>query len=153
MRGAMVILVAMVVIGVILYLTDLLYYRKKEQRGADSGGMSDGQDVETPAEESAGDDSECCGMHIVCEKTSLSPVSDEIIYYDDDELDRFKGRNQDDYDQEEIDEFQDVLLTLLPEDIPGWARSLQLRQIEPPREIREELLMMVREMRDKENNG
>lgn len=153
MRGAMVILVAMVVIGVILYLTDLLYYRKKEQRGADSGGMSDGQDVEKSEEESAGDDSECCGMHIVCEKTSLSPVSDEIIYYDDDELDRFKGRNQDDYDQEEIDEFQDVLLTLLPDDIPGWARSLQLRQIEPPREIREELLMMVREMRDKENNG
>lgn len=149
----MVILVAMVVIGVILYLTDLLYYRKKEQRGADSGGMSDGQDVEKSEEESAGDDSECCGMHIVCEKTSLSPVSDEIIYYDDDELDRFKGRNQDDYDQEEIDEFQDVLLTLLPDDIPGWARSLQLRQIEPPREIREELLMMVREMRDKENNG
>ena len=34
-----------------------------------------------------------------------------------------------------------------PEDIAGWARSLQLRQIELPAAVREELLMIVAEAR------
>ena len=37
-------------------------------------------------------DSECCGAHEICEKESLlSAVSKEIVYYDDEELDRFSG--------------------------------------------------------------
>ena len=37
-------------------------------------------------------DPECCGMHETCEKDSLlAAVSKEIEYYDDEELDRFRG--------------------------------------------------------------
>ena len=35
---------------------------------------------------------ECCGMHEVCEKESLlAAVSKEVEYYEDEELDRFRG--------------------------------------------------------------
>ena len=38
-------------------------------------------------------DAECCGQHEICEKESLlAAVSKKIEYYDDEELDRFRGR-------------------------------------------------------------
>ena len=40
-----------------------------------------------------------------------------------------------------------MLLTLLPTDIAGWARSIQLRGIELPTPVREELLLIVAEAR------
>lgn len=139
MQGALVIFIAMVVIGVILYVTDVLYFRKKYP-----------QVVEPPKpEESAeGHGEGCCGTHLICEKTSLSPLSTEIIYYDDEELDRFKGKAAESYTPEETEEFRDILLTLMPSDVAGWARSLQLREINLPGEVRDELLMIVSEYRN-----
>jgi hypothetical protein len=86
-------------------------------------------------------------MHIVCEKQSLSPVSDEIEYFDDEELDAFRGREADSYTEEETDSFRDVLLTLPADEIASWARSIQLRGITLPSPVREELLMIVAEAR------
>jgi hypothetical protein len=40
-----------------------------------------------------------------------------------------------------------VLLTLLPGDIAGWGRSIQLRGIELPDDVRDELLLIVAEAR------
>ena len=93
------------------------------------------------AQPSPDDDSgECCGMHMTCEKDSrLAAVSEE--------LDRFAGKAADAYAPEEIEEFRDVLLTLRPDEIAPWARSLQLRGITLPAEVREELLMIVAEAR------
>ena len=52
-------------------------------------------------------DSECCGQHAVCEKESLlAAVSKQIEYYDDEELDRFKGRAPNAYTDKEIEEFR-----------------------------------------------
>ena len=54
-------------------------------------------------------DDECCGQHEVCEKDSLlAAVSKGIEYYDDEELDRFRGRASDDYTDEEVEEFREV---------------------------------------------
>lgn len=87
-------------------------------------------------------------MHIECEKDSLlASVSDRIEYYDDEELDRFSGRAPSEYSDDEIEEFRDVLLTLQPYDIAGWGRSLQLRGIELPPAVKDELLMVVAEAR------
>ena len=45
-------------------------------------------------------------MHITCEKDSLlASVSPEIVYYDDEELDRFTGRSPEDFSDQEIGEF------------------------------------------------
>ncbi len=87
-------------------------------------------------------------MHAVCEKTSLSPLSTEAEYYDDEELDRFRGRSPEDYTEDEVEEFREILMTLLPSDVAGWSRSLQIREIALPEEVRDELLLIVRELRD-----
>lgn len=156
MKGAMVILAAMIVIGIILYLTDVLYYRKKhpevnakpteEEDGSAADNKEPAGKLSAPANPT--DEPEvCCGTHTVCEKTNLSPLTGEIVYYDDEELDRFRGRQADEYNSEEIEEFRDVLMTLQPQDVAGWSRSIQVREITLPTEIREELLLIVSELR------
>ena len=47
-------------------------------------------DKQSPAQQQQPE--ECCGMHITCERDSLlASVSPQIEYYDDEELDAFKG--------------------------------------------------------------
>lgn len=146
MTGALVILAFMVVVGIVLYAIDMLYYRKRGSFSAElpddsvgvGGVVSSGDGVQ------ADDGEECCGMHLVCEKKETY-LSTDVVYYDDEELDRFRGRDAGSYEPEEVDEFRDVLLTLLPQDVAGWARSLDLREIRLPSELRDELMMMMEE--------
>lgn len=135
MKGALIILAVTVAVGLILYILDRLT-RKPDKKTAD----------DTPE---ANDDTQqpCCGMHITCQKDSLVKASTEIVYYDDEELDRFAGIAPDGYNDEQTEEFRDIMLTLLPDDIAGWARSLELRGIALPEIVRQELLMMVEETR------
>lgn len=142
MKGALVILIAIIIIGIILYLFEIRY-RKHESTSA----LKDaGQDKAGP-EDDEQDSGECCGLHLVCEKDSLSPMSDEVIYYDDEELDRFIGRSGDDYTPEEEEEFRDVLMTLRENDVPGWARSITMRRLNLPPIVRDELLLLVNDLR------
>lgn len=91
---------------------------------------------------------ECCGQHEVCEKESLlAAVSKEIEYYEDEELDRFRGRAGDAYLPDEIDEFREVLYTMREDEVAGWVRSLQLRQVELPDDLKDEVCMIVGELR------
>ncbi|WP_334167983.1 phospholipase [Phocaeicola paurosaccharolyticus] len=93
-------------------------------------------------------DSECCGQHEVCEKESLlAAVSKNIEYYDDEELDRFKGYPSDKYSNDEVDEFREIMYTCKEDEVAGWARSLQLRGIEIPDELKDELFLIVGERR------
>ena len=139
MIAALYIALAIVVVGILLWLHERCY--RKRKNGTDSAEDSAEGATETT-------ENECCGMHIICEKDSLlSSVSDEIVYYDDEELDVYRGRGADDYSYEEIEQFRDVLLTLIPEDIAGWGRSVQLRGITLPTPVRDELLMIVAEAR------
>lgn len=89
---------------------------------------------------------QCCGLHEVCEKGL--PRAGEIIYYDDEELDAYAGREPASYTDAETEQFRDVLLTLLPQDVAGWAQSLQLRGITPPEAIAQELMLMLTELCD-----
>lgn len=94
------------------------------------------------------DDSGCCGQHEVCEKESLlAAVSEEIEYYEDEELDRFRGRSSDDYTQEEVEEYRYVLYTMRVDEVAGWVRSLQLRGLELPDELKDEVILIVGELR------
>lgn len=142
MEVILIISAILVVTGAVLWAHDL-YLRKKRP--------SEPESANEPGEDNPASDSEseeCCGMHITCERDSLlASVSSGIEYYDDEELDRFKGRGPEDYTDDEIEEFRDVLLTLLPTDIAGWGRSIQLRGIQLPSPIKEELLMIVAEAR------
>ena len=137
MNAALIILAIIVVVGATLYMQHKI------------------SEAQNPSQEESCDqqidDEVCCGMHLTCEKDSLlASIDEEIVYYDDEELDEFKGRSPEEYTSNEIEQFREVLLTLLPQDIAGWARSIQMRGISLPSEIREELLMIVAEARQKQ---
>ena len=91
---------------------------------------------------------ECCGQHATCERDSLlAAVSKEIIYYDDEELDAYKGIASDEYTEEQTNQFAEIFYELKEVEVAGWCRSLQLRGIELPDGIKEEVLLVVRERR------
>ena len=114
-------------------------------------------------------DGECCGQHAVCEKESLlAAVSKKIEYYDDEELDQFIGKEanaytdeyyddeeldeyagipSDKYTEEQIEKFRDVFYTMQETDVAGWNRSLQLRGINLPDELKDEVFLVVGERR------
>lgn len=139
MTGALIILAVTIVAGILLAIFD--------RRKASAARTDDDSEAKAGAAAEEGANEECCGMHIVCEKDTLSPFTTEIVYYDDEELDRFVGRSEDAYSEEEIEEIRDVLLTLRAGEIAGWSRSLQLRGIILPEIVRQELLMLVAEAR------
>ena len=128
--------------GVILFgLIAGYFYNRNIQKKIDRGELKEAPPVVTV-------DSECCGQHQICEKESLlAAVSKQIEYYDDEELDRFKGRPSDGYSEEEIEEFRDILYSMQEVDVAGWSRSLQLRGIELPDELKDELFLIVGERR------
>ena len=93
-------------------------------------------------------DSECCGQHEICERDSLlAAVSKQIEYYDDEELDKYIGTAPDAYTSEQEDEFRDVFYTMQDTDVAGWVRSLQLRGIALPENIKDEVFLIIGERR------
>lgn len=128
---ALILLLLLVGVGTLLWLHDR--YSRAKNPGED--------EIVEPQDE-------CCGMHITCERDSLlASVSPSIEYYDDEELDIFRDRSPQSYTDDEVEQFRDVLLSMRPEDIAGWARSLQLRQIALPEAVRDEIIMIVAEAR------
>ncbi|OUN81089.1 phospholipase [Bacteroides sp. An51A] len=134
--------------GVILFgLVAGYFYNRNLHRKIARGELKEAPPVVTM-------DSECCGQHAVCEKESLlAAVSRQIEYYDDEELDRFKGRPADQYTADETDEFRDILYSMQEEDVAGWSRSLQLRGINLPDELKDELFLIVGERRNNAINN
>ncbi|MDE6217049.1 phospholipase [Bacteroides sp.] len=93
-------------------------------------------------------DVECCGQHETCERDSLlAAVSKGIEYYDDEDLDKYIGVSPDSYLPEEEDEFRDVFYTMQDTDVAGWVRSLQLRGIALPDNIKDEVFLIIGERR------
>lgn len=92
--------------------------------------------------------SDCCGQHQLCERDSLlAAVSRQIVYYDDDELDAYRGLDATTYPEKALNEFREVLYTLHETDVAGWVRSLQLRGIALPDSLKDEVFMIVGERR------
>lgn len=135
-------IIIVILIGVALFgLVAGYFYNRNIQKKIDRGELEEAPPVVTV-------DSECCGQNQICEKESLlAAVSKQIEYYDDEELDRFKGRPSDGYSEEEIEEFRDILYSMQEVDVAGWSRSLQLRGIELPDELKDELFLIVGERR------
>ena len=96
-----------------------------------------------PAQPEPQPDEQCCGMHITCQRDSLlAQVSEQIEYFDDEELDAFSGRQSDSYTDDEAELFSDVLYTMRQDEVAAWCRSLHLRGIELPDQIKDEVYML-----------
>ena len=98
-------------------------------------------DVVVPA---SGDCATCSGINDDCEQTCMmEAATKEVEYYDDEELDRFKGKESGEYTDDEAEEFSEVLYTMRPDEAKGWNRSLILRGINVPNQIKDDLITMI----------
>ena len=105
--------------------------------------MATTQPEETDSED---DGEECCGEHEVCEKGKIKrALRTDIEYFDDEELDRFRGTAPDEYDDEAVEEFREVLYTMHPSEIEDWLKSLELREVALPDALKDELFMLLRQ--------
>lgn len=93
-------------------------------------------------------DGSCCGRHAVCERRSLlAGVQPKAEYYDDEELDAYRGTSSNAYTDEQTEAFREVLYTMREDDVPGWVRSLELRGIALPDALKPEVILIVEELR------
>ncbi|WP_298645798.1 phospholipase [uncultured Proteiniphilum sp.] len=90
----------------------------------------------------------CCGAHEVCERDSLiAAFAEKPEYFDDEELDQYAYRDSDGYAANEIDEFREIFYSVLDQEKPRWVRSLCMRGISLPDQLKDEVLMIVNELR------
>lgn len=135
-----ILIIGLVLLGVIALIAGIIR-NKRLQKKIERGELDRMPEVKEV-------DTECCGQHEVCERDSLlAAVSKKIEYYDDEELDQFIGREGNVYAEEETDMFRDVLYTTKDDEVAGWVRSLQLRGIELPDELKDEVFLIIGERR------
>lgn len=160
MWGIAIIIIVTALVGLACYLFELRWRKRHnsaEATAEKTGTPGEEQNGEmekrgnalagAPEQDKKEESEECCGLHLVCEKDSLSPMSADILYYDDEELDRFAERDPASYTPEEEAEIREVFETLRPDEVLGWARSITQRHINLPDDVRDSLLMMARELR------
>lgn len=92
----------------------------------------------------SGDCLSCSGQSAGCRQSCMmKDAAKDTEYYDDEELDAFCGKDSGDYTDEEAKLFREVLHSMRQEDVAGWSRSLVLRGINVPNQIKDELVMMT----------
>ena len=135
-----ILIISLVLLGIIALIAGYIRNKRLQQK------IEKGELDRMPEVKEA--DIECCGQHEVCEKDSLlAAVSKKIEYYDDEELDKYIGTAPDAYTPEQEDEFRDVFYTMQDTDVAGWVRSLQLRGIALPDNIKDEVFLIIGERR------
>ena len=99
---------------------------------------------EKPIRVQKGDCTTCTGDDSACEQMCMmQAATKDIVYFDDEELDIYRGRPSDSYNADETEQFAEVLETLRPTEIKEWNRSLILRGINMPDGIKDEYFTLV----------
>lgn len=117
----------------------ILILRKKQEKE---------QDAQTPVIRKDKDDCDHtgCGTTCFCDDEAIKrAASTEIVYFEDEELDMFKGREEDSYNEEETEQFSEVLTSLRTDEIADWLHSLELRGIALPASLKDEVVMLLQE--------
>ena len=135
-------LILFLCLGLLILVLYEVRERRKRKRTDASSPVEQMQSAPAP-----NDDGECCGQHLVCERDTLLQTNAQIDYYDDEELDTLAGIDPSAYSEMQHTMLREVFDTLQERDVAGWVRSLQLRNIALPQDIRDEALMIVRERR------
>lgn len=91
-----------------------------------------------------GDCATCSDDNPACEQMCMMRASTEPIeYFDDEELDAYKGKASDSYTEDETEQFAEVLETLKQNEVKAWNRSLILRGINMPDGIKDEYITLA----------
>ena len=86
----------------------------------------------------------CSGNNDKCEQNCMMEAAvKEIEYFDDEDLDQYKGRESDAYTDDEAEEFRNVMETMRPEEVKAWNRSLILRGVNMPDQIKDDYIMLA----------
>lgn len=118
---------------VLVFVLVLQHYNRKKKTGAEQGGGQASASCAT-----------CLGASAKCEQECMMEASTQPIeYFEDEELDRFSGRESSAYTEEEVDEFAEVLHTMRQTEIKDWCRSLNLRGINLPDQLKDEAFMLM----------
>lgn len=134
MMPVIILLSALLLVGTILYLTD-----KKPVK-------SDADVTAEDATQTADCTADCCATNDVCpSELLLKAACNDIVYYDDEELDQFKDRQAEDYTPDELEQFRDVLYTLKPQELLPWRQALKKRGIMLPQPLHDEFIMLYNE--------
>ncbi len=110
---------------------------------------SRGKENEPPLQEGPSCNT-CNGNDSRCEQECMMEAATKAPeYFDDEELDRYRGKPSDSYSPDEVEEFADVLYTMRPEEVAAWNRSLLLRGINLPDALKDEVIAFI----DETNNN
>lgn len=126
-----VLIIILVMFGLILMLTTYISRRKKTGE----------------TEITINEDGECCGAHEVCDRESLLSADGNAEYFDDENLDVLADVQPDKFTEDQLNQLSEVFYTLRESDVAAWLRSLQIRRIQLPLELREQALLIVSERR------
>ena len=122
-------ILAIVVLGIIVMIGTRIF----DSKGTDE-----------PVVVPASDCSSCDGTNVKCEQVcQMEAATKPAEYYDDEELDAFRGRRSDEYNDEEATMFAEVLETLRPDEVRPWSRSLIVRGINMPDQIKDEFIALA----------
>ena len=122
-------LIALLFLGVLAAIFSLLSHNKD---GGPDVIMSDRSSCAT-----------CNGENTRCEQECMMEAAvKDIEYFDDEELDCFQGKSSDSYDDEDAETFRDILYSMRQEEVKEWIRSLTLRGIELPDQVKDEVMML-----------
>lgn len=87
--------------------------------------------------------SDCCGAHEVCEFDASAFDEEQIVYFDDEELDVLRNVREDDLTPKQIDDLREVLYTLKTNEISKWMTSLSRRHIHLPTILQQEARQLI----------
>lgn len=127
----LILFLSLVSLGLILLITT--YFKRRNKT----------EDTEINREP----EGECCGAHVICDRDSLLNAKNLIIYFDDKELDALADVSPLNFTKEQLKQLSDIFYNLKESDVAGWLRSLQIRRIQLPIELREQALLIVSERR------
>lgn len=143
MKPAIILLAILVAGGAIVWLIDRLFYRNSEDRQTGEAEPN----AASPRQQGCAD--ETCGIRPICpsEQILKGECTQQVTYYDDEELDAFAGRDEHGYTPDEEEQWRDVLYTLQPADLLGWGQSIKHRGLVMPAAIRQEFMQLAAEHR------
>ena len=98
-----------------------------------------------PQKEKSGDCNEQCGTCFdVCAASKvLEAETAADADFNDDELDALAGKSPEEYTDEQLEIFEEILEGLKPEEVALWLESLRRRRIELPPAVRDEAMMLI----------
>ena len=137
-------LILFVALGIAILIVFEIRARKEKKNNSE---QDEHPTTNSETTDNRNEDDGCCGEHLVCERETLLQTNAKVEYYDDEELDTLAGIPAENYTSEQYQMIREVFDTLQGKDVPGWVRSIQLRNIQLPLDIREEALLIVVERR------